>query len=344
MDEATLNMINEINKKRKANGDDEIIINNENFKNSKLEQNSKLNSAQNFAQNPQNHKEIKKSDIEAVAIGHFDGLHKGHKELIKRLGENGALIIIESDKATLTPKQRREEYASVPCFYYDLKNIKNLRGDYFIGLLRRDFKNLKRIVVGYDFKFGKDRGWDKHDLGRIFDGEVIVVSEFCFDGLGVHSSAIRRFLSDGDIYRANRLLGREYSVEGEVIKGQGIGKNELYPTLNLIIYPYATPKDGVYATRTRIDDKTYTSITFIGTRVSTDGLFSIENHIIDENLQNTPKNIRICFVEKIRDNMKFYDLKDLKSQIAKDIEIAKNVAKTCDLTLTQNSTHLRDLS
>lgn len=344
MDEATLNMINEINKKRKANGDDEIMINNENFKNSKLEQNSKLNSAQNFAQNPQNHKEIKKSDIEAVAIGHFDGLHKGHKELIKRLGANGALIIIESDKATLTPKHRREEYASVPCFYYDLKNIKNLRGDYFIGLLRRDFKNLRRIVVGYDFKFGKDRGWDKHDLGRIFDGEVIVVSEFCFDGLGVHSSAIRRFLSDGDIYRANRLLGREYSVEGEVIKGQGIGKNELYPTLNLIIYPYATPKDGVYATRTRIGDKTYTSITFIGTRVSTDGLFSIENHIIDENLQNTPKNIRICFVEKIRDNMKFYDLKDLKSQIAKDIEIAKNVAKTCDLTLTQNSTHLRDLN
>lgn len=335
MDEATLNMINEINKQRKASGQDQININNDENFNAKPA-NFKSDTA--CSKNPQ------KSDIQAVAIGHFDGLHKGHKELIKRLGENGALIIIESDKATLTPKQRREEYTSVPCFYYDLKNIKNLRGDYFIGLLCRDFKNLKRIVVGYDFKFGKDRGWDKHDLGRIFNGEVIVVSEFCFDGLGVHSSAIKRFLNDGDIYRANRLLGREYSVEGEVIKGQGIGKHELYPTLNLIIYPYTTPKDGVYATRTRIDDKTYTSITFIGTRVSTDGLFSIENHIIDENLKSTPKNIRICFIEKIRDNMKFYDLKDLKNQIAKDIEIAKNVAKTCDLTLTQNSTHLRDLS
>ena len=339
MDEATLNMIKAINEKRQAEGKSELIITGQDGASGQNsdDKSKDKSSAQSSGAN------VDKSSIQAVAIGHFDGLHKGHKELIKQLGPNGALIVIQSDKANLTPKRRREEYAGVPCFYYDLHSVKNLRGDYFIGLLRRDFKNLKRRVVGYDFKFGKDRDWDKHDLGTIFDGEVIIVDEFSFDGLGVHSSAIRRFLSDGDIYRANRLLGREYSVEGEVIKGQGIGKNELYPTLNLIIYPYATPRDGVYATRTRIGDKTYASVTFIGTRISTDGLFSIENHVIDEALDTTPSHVRVCFIERIRDNMKFYALKDLKAQIAKDIEIAKSVSKTCDLTLTEGSTHLREI-
>lgn len=283
-----------------------------------------------------------KDEVEAVAIGHFDGIHKGHKELIKHLGKNGALIIIESNKANLTPKDRREEYSGVPCFYYDLKDIKELRGDEFLKMLKNECPQLKKIVVGYDFKFGLDRAWDKHDLKNIFDGEVIIVDEFSFDNLGVHSSAIRRFLRDGDIYRANRLLGREYSVKGVVIKGQGIGKEKLFPTLNLDITPYLIPKDGVYATRTKIGDDTYNSVTFIGTR-STDGVFSIESHLLKISLLQTPKEVKTCFVDRIRDNQKFNNLDELKTQIQKDIKIATNVSKVCDLSIIDNVAHLRDL-
>ena len=284
-----------------------------------------------------------KNEVRAAAIGHFDGIHKGHKELIKKLGQNGALIIIESNKANLTPKDRREEYSGVPCFYYDLEQIKDLRGDEFINLLKVDFVNLEKIVVGYDFKFGRDRAWDKFDLRNIFNGEVVMVDEFSFDNLGVHSSAIRRFLRDGDIYRANRLLGREYSVKGEVITGQGIGKKQLFPTLNLDITPYIIPKDGVYATRTKIDDDTYNSITFIGNRLSTDGVFSIESHLLGVSLLQTPSEVRTCFVDRIRDNRKFDNLEDLKNQIQKDIKIATNVSKVCDLSIVDEVAHSRDL-
>lgn len=284
-----------------------------------------------------------KNEVRAAAIGHFDGIHKGHKELIKKLGQNGALIIIESNKANLTPKDRREEYSGVPCFYYDLKDIKDLRGDEFINLLKVDFVNLEKIVVGYDFKFGRDRAWDKFDLRNIFNGEVVMVDEFSFDNLGVHSSAIRRFLRDGDIYRANRLLGREYSVKGKVITGQGIGKKQLFPTLNLDITPYIIPKDGVYATRTKIDDNTYNSITFIGNRLSTDGVFSIESHLLGVSLLQTPSEVRTCFVDRIRDNRKFDNLEDLKNQIQKDIKIATNVSKVCDLSIVDEVAHSRDL-
>ncbi|AVK81383.1 bifunctional riboflavin kinase/FAD synthetase [Campylobacter fetus] len=286
---------------------------------------------------------MSKDKIEAIAIGHFDGIHKGHKELIKKLGKNGALVVVESDKACITPGDRREEYAGVPCFYYYLKDIVELRGDEFLKFLQNEFPNLKRIVVGYDFKFGKDRAWDKHDLKNLFHSEVLVVNEFSFDGLGVHSSAIRRFLRDGDIYRANRLLGREYSIKGRVISGQGLGKKSIYPTLNLVVEPYITPKDGVYATRTKIGDDTYSSITFIGNRLTTDGVFSIESHLFDVDLKDNVDEVRVCFIERIRDNFKFDSLAELKTQISKDMLIARNVAKCCDLSLQDDYIHARDL-
>ena len=282
-----------------------------------------------------------KKSVQAVAIGSFDGLHRGHNKLIEALGDNGALIVIESPKANLTPARRREEFAKIPCFFYPLDTVKNLRGDYFIGLIKRDFPSLKRIVVGYDFKFGKDRGWDKYDLKSLFDGEIIIIPEFSFDGMGVHSSAIRRFLQDGDIYRANRLLGREYSIEAKVIAGQGIGKKELYPTLNLDITPYLAPAQGVYATRTRIGENTFCSVSFVGNRLSTDGKYSIETHVIDEQIEVAPEKLRVCFIERIRDNAQFGSLTELKAQIARDIAIAKSAGDACYLTLREDDTHAR---
>ena len=98
---------------------------------------------------------------------------------------------------------------------YDFESIKGLSGEEFIALLKRDFKNLKKIVVGFDFRFGRNRAWDKHDLKRIFDGEVVVVDEVCYDGMGVHSSSIRELIRQGNIDEANRLIGRGVLDRGQ---------------------------------------------------------------------------------------------------------------------------------
>ena len=273
---------------------------------------------------------LTKDNITAVAIGHFDGVHRGHKQLLKQLGEYGGLVVIDKNKANITPKLKRAEYSSYPCFLYDFDSIKGLGGDEFIALLKRDFKNLQKIVVGFDFRFGRNRAWDKHDLRRIFDGEVVVVDEVCFDGMGVHSSAIREYIKQGEIYKANRLLGREYSIEGRVIKGQGIGSRELVPTLNLDVKSYLLPREGVYATRTRIGNKTYGSVTFIGNRASTDGNFSVETHVLNENITDAG-NVAVCFIKRLRDNRKFASLEELKRQIYIDIKQAMEFVGVCDL-------------
>ena len=273
---------------------------------------------------------LTKDNITAVAIGHFDGVHRGHKELLKRLGEYGGLVVIDKNKANITPGLKRAEYSRYPCFLYDFDSIKGLGGDEFIALLKRDFKNLQKIVVGFDFRFGRNRAWDKYDLRRIFDGEADIVDEFCFEGMGVHSSAIREYIKQGEIYKANRLLGREYSIEGRVIKGQGIGSRELVPTLNLDIKSYLLPREGVYATRTRIGNKTYGSVTFIGNRVSTDGNFSVETHVLNENITDAG-NVAVCFIKRLRDNRKFASLEELKRQIYIDIKQAMEFVGVCDL-------------
>ncbi|MEA1918036.1 MAG: bifunctional riboflavin kinase/FAD synthetase, partial [Campylobacterota bacterium] len=95
--------------------------------------------------------------INSIAIGGFDGMHIGHQRLFERLGNSGAIVVIETGYANLTPKKEREKFTHYPIFYYELDNIRVLNGEEFIALLKSNFPKLKKIVVGYDFHFGKDR-------------------------------------------------------------------------------------------------------------------------------------------------------------------------------------------
>ncbi len=268
---------------------------------------------------------LKKEEIDSLALGHFDGLHLGHMELIKRLTPRGALFIVRKGNANLTPLRKREEFIEYPCFFYEFEDIKDMNCEEFMAFVVSEFPNLKKIVVGYDFKFGKGRVCDLCDLKKHFGGEIVVVDEFYLDGISVHSSKIREFLSEGKIEEANRLLGREYSITAKVIKGQGLGAKELVPTLNLDSGRFLLPKDGVYASRTKIEDKIYKSITFIGIRYTTDRNRSVEVHILDEKLTKTPKEVENYFVKYIRENRKFSSLNELKSQIKKDLKVAKAI-------------------
>ncbi len=266
---------------------------------------------------------VDKKNIKSIAIGGFDGMHIAHQELFKHLESFGAIVCIETGYANLTPKSFRQEYTNYPIYYYILENIKKLDGLEFIKLLKQEFPNLKKIVVGFDFCFGKNRKHCIEDLKNLFDGEVIIIKEIKIDNFPVHSRYIREFLKDGEIKKANKFLGKNYKIYGTSIKGQGLGKSDFVPTINLRVDNFLLPKDGVYITNTIIDNIEYNSVSFIGNRKTTDNNFAIETHILEKNIEFKNSHISIKFIEKIRDNKKFDNFLELKNQILNDIDIAK---------------------
>ena len=224
-----------------------------------------------------------RDNVHAVAIGNFDGMHLGHQKLFERLGEQGAIIVILAGGGTkLTPFASRQAFTDKKIFYCDLRAIKSLSGGEFIALLRQNFINLQKIVVGEDFRFGRDRAWGAEFLQREFCGQTCVLGEFCLSGGGVHSSRIKELLSRGRCEEAAELLGRDYEICGRIVRGQGRGAREFVATLNLDASGYFMPKSGVYATLARAGSKEFASVSFLGHRLSTDGAFAIETHILGD--------------------------------------------------------------
>ncbi|MBP9490383.1 MAG: bifunctional riboflavin kinase/FAD synthetase [Aliarcobacter sp.] len=267
---------------------------------------------------------VNKNTITSIAIGGFDGMHIAHQELFKNLDNNGAIVSIESGYANLTPKRYRQEYSIYPIYYYVLDSIKHLEGDEFIRLLKEEFPNLKKIVVGFDFCFGKNRKYCTEKLKELFDGEVLVIDEIKLENIAVHSRIIREYIKDGDIKMANKLLGKEYKIYGQQITGQGLGAKSFVPTINLKVDEFLLPNEGVYITKTILDDLEFNSISFLGHRITTDGSYAVETHIIDKDIKNNNHTTQIKFCEKLRDNQKFDSFEELKNQIFEDINLAKN--------------------
>jgi riboflavin kinase/FMN adenylyltransferase len=267
---------------------------------------------------------VNKNIVTSIAIGGFDGMHIAHQELFKNLDDNGAIVSIETGYANLTPKRYRQEYSIYPIYYYNLESIKHLEGNEFIKLLKEEFPNLKKIVVGFDFCFGKDRKYCIEKLKELFEGEVVVINEVKLENIAVHSRIIREYLKAGNIQIANKLLGKEYKIYGHQIKGQGLGAKSFVPTINLKVEEFLLPKEGVYITKTILDLKEYNSITFLGHRFTTDGSYAVETHILDENIEEKDYTTQIKFYKKIRDNQKFDSFEELKKQIFKDIETTKD--------------------
>jgi len=258
--------------------------------------------------------------IKSIAIGGFDGMHIGHQELFRQLDENGVIVVIETGYANLTPDGFRKRYTDHAIEYLNLEDIRHLDGKGFIQLLQEKFPKLKKIVVGYDFHFGKDRKYSFDDLRNLFDGEVVVVDEVKHNNDSVHSHKIRHKLSIGDIKGANEFLGHNYTVFGKKEQGQGLGSRELVATININAREFLMPKEGVYVTLTRIDkeEHLHPSVSFIGHRVTTDGSYAVESHILDGKVI-CEESAEISFVSFLRDNEKFATLEALKVQIQKDI-------------------------
>ena len=258
--------------------------------------------------------------IKSIAIGSFDGIHIAHKVLIDQVD---AVVIIERNGGYLTPGYKRAHFTTKVCCFYHFDTIKGFTPEAFVEKLKTDFPELEKIVVGYDFHFGKNKAGNAATLKTLFDGTVDIVQEVTKDGISVHSRSIKTYLREGDVSMANKLLGRTHSIEGEVISGQGLGKKELVPTLNLEVQEYQLPLAGVYATRTQLEGEWHPSVSFLGHRVSTDGSFAVETHVLEKDIGTVRGKISLELVDFMRENQKFESLDSLKQQIEKDIMQAK---------------------
>ena len=263
-----------------------------------------------------------KNEIKSIAIGSFDGIHLGHQTLIDKVD---ALVIIERNGGYLTPGYKRSLFTPKVCCFYHFDKIKSLTPEAFVHKLEVDFPALEMIVVGYDFHFGKNKAGNAQMLKTLCDKEIAIIDQVSLEDIPVHSRTIKAFLREGKIELANKLLGRTYHINGEVIQGQGLGKKELVPTINLKVKEYQLPLEGVYATRTLIDGKWLASVSFLGHRVTTDDTYAVETHILDQDIGEVSGEIALEFLDFIRINQKFDTLDALKKQIHDDIRMAKKL-------------------
>ncbi len=259
-------------------------------------------------------------------------MHKAHIKLLSLVGDNGlALSIAQVKPPFITPPQEREKYTQVPCYRLRFDVIKSYSPLQFLELLFHVLPNLQRIIVGYDFCFGENRISSTSDIKPLLTSmgksqvEVIILESQKCNDMPIHTSIIKELIKYGDITNANTLLCRFYTIKGLVITGQGIGREKLYPTINVATTLYLLPKYGVYAGLCFFNKKTYKTVIFVGNRLSTDKQFCIECHVIENATIQIAKReiIEISFVERIRNNQKFEKLEDLKAQITQDINKAK---------------------
>ena len=261
-----------------------------------------------------------KNTIKSIAIGSFDGIHLAHQKLIEKVD---ALVIIERNGGYLTPGYKRALYTNKICCFYHFDKIRALSPESFVSKLSADFPDLEKIVVGYDFHFGKEKAGNAKTLASLFTKEVEIVNEVKMGDVSIHSRTIKNYLKEGQIKIANTLLGREYIIDGTIVHGQGLGAKKLVPTINVNVKEFQLPLEGVYATVSKVADIWYDSVSFLGLRVTTDGSFAVETHLLDCDIDDVGEEIQIAFHKRLRDNQKFDTLEALKTQIGIDIVEAK---------------------
>lgn len=271
-----------------------------------------------------------KSNIRSLCIGKFDGMHLGHQVLFSRLDpkDGGVLRIVHDSRPLLTPDLAN----LIACSIYEVKlhEVRDFDCASFALFLKSNFPSLQKVIVGYDFRFGKDRSCTPQDLEEFF--EVCIVDEVRLHGIAIHRQAIIEALRQGEISLANAMLSRQYHIKGKVIRGQGLGSKECVPTINLEINDYFLPKSGVYATWSEVQGVRYESVSFLGHRLSSDGEFAFETHLLHPCIPPSSiictSEVGIYFVEFLRENQKFDSLSLLKEQIQKDISQAQKILKT----------------
>jgi phosphoribosyl 1,2-cyclic phosphate phosphodiesterase len=282
-----------------------------------------------------------------LAIGNFDGIHLGHQAILRATVERAqtlnavstALTFDPSPRKVLRPEtaplrlstnaQRMEwfnalglEAVVVLPFTLDLACLSP--AEFVEQILVRDLC-VRAILVGENFRFGHKQAGDVKllsQLGAKYGFAVVIIHPVFYRGEVVSSTIIRREVAEGDVSHAARLLGRPFALTGEVVSGTGTGRRFTFPTLNLAAEQELLPARGVYITRTCLDgeSRSHRSVTNIGMRPTFNGSsLSIETHLLDAQLEVSPKRMEVRFWKRLREEKKFSGPEELRAQIAADI-------------------------
>lgn len=284
----------------------------------------------------------------AVAIGNFDGLHRGHRALLERAkqlapGRAGALTFRPHPVKLLAPHLAPpllmpydDKIAGMRALGLDFAlelAFTRARADQspeaFVAEVLVDGLAVRHVVVGADFSFGKG-GVGKVDTLRAHltgaGAEVHVVDAVKEGGLVCSSTRIRQFVLEGRVDAAALLLGRAFTLTGEVVKGDGRGRTIGFPTANLQTTGETIPKVGVYATTLLIDGDRFPSVTNVGLRPTFQGEgVRIETHLLDAARDLYGRRVSLGFVARLRDEQRFSSAEALQAQIASDVRAAREV-------------------
>lgn len=283
-----------------------------------------------------------------VTVGTFDGVHLGHQKIIKQLVDEARKKDLAATLLTFDPHPRKVVQPDTPMALIQTieeraQALKSLGLDYvvihpftrafaqlsaeeYVKELLVDTLNVAHIVVGYNHRFGKNRGADYADLerfGRQYNFEVTQISAKEIDDVSVSSTKIRKALLDGDIATVHRFLGRPFRLIGKVVAGQQKGRTIGFPTANLIPInaDKIIPKNGVYAVHVSIDGTKHLGMMNIGTNPTVNGQSTnIEIHLINWTGDLYHQTISVSLIDRLRDEKKFDSLDDLKKQLEKDKE------------------------
>ncbi len=289
-----------------------------------------------------------------VTIGTFDGVHVGHQKIIKRMravadeigGETVLVTFFPHPRLVIHPDSKNLKFINTQKRKIQLlekagvdhlivipftREFSKLTSNQFIKDYIVDKVKVKKLIIGYDHHFGKNRIGDfsiLYDLGKKYNFEVERICAQDVENIAVSSTKIRKALNEGKVNLANQLLGYEYSITGTVVVGKKIGRTINFPTANIEIddvYKLITA-NGVYASRIEYQGKIYGGMSNIGVRPTVNNSdLTIEVHIFDFDEDIYGETITIFFVDRIRDEVKFDDLADLKTQLVKDKETVKKL-------------------
>jgi riboflavin kinase/FMN adenylyltransferase len=285
-----------------------------------------------------------------LALGNFDGLHRGHRKILDRLqrvaGERRATSVVMTfdphpprvvrpDKAPpllMTKAQKLEglakagvDGAAIVRFTHELSQWEP---ETFVRTVLVDWLRVSEVWVGANFLFGHDRSGNfslLRTLGARYGFKAEKIDPVRYKDFVVSSTRVRRLVTEARVDEAAALLGHPYAVEGVVVRGAQRGRSIGFPTANLCSENELLPPHGVYATNAIIDGIVMPSVTNIGTRPTVDssGETSVETHIFDLERDLYGATMRLAFVQRLRDERAFDSLDLLKSQIAADCARAR---------------------
>jgi riboflavin kinase/FMN adenylyltransferase len=287
----------------------------------------------------------------ALTIGNFDGVHAGHREILRRVvalarerGWKPSVLTFDPHPARIvaperaprlltTPAERarlmREEGIEQVLILPFTRELAGFSPERFVREIVVERLEARAVLVGDNFRFGHEHAGDTRllaELGRQFQFRVEAVPAIRMRGRVVSSSEVRRLIDAGNVALAGRLLARPYALEGEVVSGQGIGSKQTVPTLNLAPAAEVMPARGVYVTRTAdaASGRSWTSVTNIGTRPTFGGdSVTIETFLLDPLEGASPLAIRVEFLRRLREERRFEDAAALKLQILWDVARAQ---------------------